>query len=142
VIKEVEPADLQYLEEFRNSFMIIHMETHKCLDVTKADLSIGTQVCLYENNHRANQRWSLEPPLENQASESVKYSIINLLTGLRLWVDGSRGLIQSNNTERVWEIRRKHGKSGELYELNNKKYLNRVEEDRLCTSTHSNGTIW
>lgn len=48
-----------------------------------------------------------------------------MLTGLRLWYDKKAGLIQSDNTEKIWQIHKKHGKSGELFETTHRKYINR-----------------
>lgn len=92
--------------------MINNPETKKCLDVTGGDESIGTLICLFPLNMRSNQRWIFEPPITPESSEEVKYSIICMHSGLRLWYDKHNNLIQTDDIERIWTFKKKHGMSG------------------------------
>ena len=59
---------------------------------------------------RANQHWVFDPPL-NHENEHGSYSIKNYLTGLFLDVRDN-SLMQTHNSDKLWQIRKKHGSSG------------------------------
>lgn len=65
-----------------------------------------------------------------------------MLSGKMLWFDKNNGAIQTDNREKIWQLRNKHGMSGELYCTEKQKYLNVVEERNLKLENYSNGTKW
>lgn len=102
----------------------------RCLDVSGGDHKEGTEVILYQHNIRANQYWVFIPPLKEEEIDPQNYSIMNFLT--RLYLDIRDGqVVQTSNNEGMWQLRKKHNCSGELFHKKAKQYIVSGDDAKL-----------
>ena len=84
---------------------------------------------MYRYNMRANQHWLFTPEVSPDPGMR-RHSIQNYLSKFYLDIKGGE-LVQTANSQPVWELRKKHDFSGELFHLIEKKYLVKTNESEL-----------
>lgn len=68
-----------------------------------------------------------------------------MLNRKRLWPGDQGYIVQAEEKTKIWQLRKRHGKSGELYCVEEGKYLNFVEvgnNREVVLGGSSNGTKW